>query len=184
LNASLFLVGPAGVGKTTTGKLLARALALPFVDSDAEIEARCGVKISIIFELEGEAGFRDREAEVIEELTQRAGIVLSTGGGAVIRQSNRLALAQRGYTVYLHAPPSVLFQRTRGDKSRPLLQTADPRVTIEHLYQVRDPMYREPARIVVDASRSNPSHLVAQVVASFNDYVASLAANGTSSPAA
>lgn len=161
----LFLVGLMGAGKTTAGKALARRLGLAFVDADHEIERRCGVKIPVIFELEGEAGFRDREAQVIDELTQRDGIVLATGGGAVLREQNRAHLSARGTVIYLRAAPHDLWLRTRQDKNRPLLQTADPKAKLEQLYAERDPLYREVADFIVDTGKPSVTQLVNLVVA-------------------
>ena len=121
---NIFLVGLMGAGKTTIGKLLAKRLKKTFLDTDHEIEQRTGVKIPLIFELEGEAGFRDRETALIRELTQRQDIVLATGGGAVLREENRNALVQCGTVVYLNAKIDDLWQRTQHDKNRPLLQTS------------------------------------------------------------
>ena len=132
--ANLYLVGMMGAGKTTVGRTLARRLKLRFVDSDHEIEARCGVKIPVIFEIEGEAGFRAREAQAIAELTGLEGIVLATGGGVVLLEENRRLLAARGTVVYLRATPEHLYERVRQDRNRPLLATADPLERLRELY--------------------------------------------------
>lgn len=151
--SNIFLVGLMGAGKTTLGRLLAKRLEMIFVDSDHEIEARTGVGIPTIFEIEGEAGFRRREAQVIAELATRRGQVLATGGGVVIRPENRAQLKANGYVVYLHAQPETLYERLRNDRSRPLLQTADPLAKLRTLYAERDPLYRETADLVMDVRR-------------------------------
>lgn len=141
-----------GAGKTSVGRDLARALGLDFVDADHEIERRAGVDIATIFEFEGEAGFRRRERLVIDELTQRDGIVLATGGGAVLDPANRRNLAERGRVVYLDTSVAEQLRRTRRDRGRPLLQSGDRRATLEALYEERDPLYREVADIVVETN--------------------------------
>jgi len=164
----IFLVGLMGAGKSTVGRLLARQFGLPFVDSDHEIEARNGVPIATIFELEGEAGFRARERRVIDELSRRERIVLATGGGAVVDADNRRDLASRGFVVYLHARPENLFARLRNDRSRPLLQTADPRGRLVQLYRERDPWYREVADLVVETGRQGAGKLTRQIAERFS----------------
>jgi shikimate kinase len=148
--SNLYLVGMMGAGKTTVGRILARRLKLRFVDADHEIEARCGVKIPVIFEIEGEAGFRAREAHAIAELTALDGIVLATGGGAVLAAANRRRLAARGTVVYLRALPEDLYERVRHDRNRPLLAGADPLGRLRALYIERDPLYREIADLIVE----------------------------------
>lgn len=160
----VFLVGPMGAGKTTIGQNLARRLKLEFVDSDREIEARTGASIPLIFELEGEEGFRRRESAAIDELTQRDGIVLATGGGAVLRPENRACLSQRGCVIYLYATVDQLLERTAKDRNRPLLQTDDPRQKIEELIGVRDPLYREVADIVLETGNSTIRRVVNNLV--------------------
>lgn len=152
-SGNIFLIGPMGVGKSTIGRYLAEALAKTFIDSDHEIERRTGAGIPLIFEIEGEAGFRKREAAVLDALTARHDIVLSTGGGAVLLPENRAALRARGTVVYLHAPIETLFERTRRDRHRPLLHTADPRATLEEIVRAREPLYRETAHVVIDTDR-------------------------------
>jgi shikimate kinase len=164
-NRGIFLVGLMGAGKTTIGRLLARRLKREFVDSDHEIERRCGVRIPVIFDIEGEAGFRVREASVIEEVTARDEIVLATGGGAVLDAANRRHLAARGTVIYLHSTPAHLWERTRHDRNRPLLATADPKRRLEELYRQRDPLYREVADLVVDTGRQSATTLVKRVLA-------------------
>ena len=134
-SANIFLVGMMGAGKTSVGKLLARQLRKSFVDADQEIEQRTGVRIAVIFDIEGEAGFRNREANVIRELTARTGIVLATGGGAVLREDNRKALAENGTVIYLRAHLDELWNRTRHDKNRPLLRSGDARERLAELYR-------------------------------------------------
>ena len=146
----VFLVGPMGAGKTTIGRLLASALKLEFIDSDHEIEQSSGADIPWIFDREGESGFRDREQKVLAELTQRDGVLLATGGGAVLRAENRAALAGRGTVVYLHASVEQQVARTAHDRNRPLLQTANPERTLRELMDARDPLYREIADYVID----------------------------------
>lgn len=150
MTGNIFFVGLMGAGKTTVGKLLAKRLGKTFHDSDHEIEAKTGVQIPVIFELEGEAGFRKRETAAIAELVTMNDIVLATGGGAVLAKANRENLSQHGTVVYLRANVHDLWQRTRNDKHRPLLQTADPRAKLEQLFAERDPLYREIADITVD----------------------------------
>lgn len=150
---NLFLIGLMGAGKTTVGRLLARHYGCAFYDSDHEIVARTGVKIPLIFEIEGEAGFRKREEAVIAELTTLSGIVLATGGGAVLSAANRENLRKNGVVIYLRGTPEHLFERTRHDRNRPLLQTDNPLARLRELYQARDPLYREAADIVVDTGR-------------------------------
>jgi shikimate kinase len=162
---NVFLVGMMGAGKTTAGRLMARRLKREFLDTDHEIERRCGVKVPVIFEFEGEAGFRQREAAVIAELTAREDVVLATGGGAVLDEANRRHLAARGTVVYLHAPPPALYERVRQDRNRPLLATADPQARLQELYAVRDPLYREIADIVVDTGRQSVQNLARQLLA-------------------
>lgn len=163
-NTNIFFVGLMGAGKTTVGRAVARRLGRPFFDSDHEIEARTGARIPVIFELEGEAGFREREAQVIAELTAREALVLATGGGAILRPENRAALHDRGLVVYLRANPHDLWLRTRKDKNRPLLQTDDPKAKLEALYSVRDPLYRECAHFVVETGRPSVNGLVNMVL--------------------
>jgi shikimate kinase len=166
---NLFLVGLMGAGKTTVGRALAKRLGKAFHDSDREIETRTGVRVAHIFEIEGEDGFRKREAETIERLTSLEDIVLATGGGAVLDPTNRERLKGRGFVIYLHAHPRELWQRTRHDRTRPLLQNADPRQRLEDLYAVRDPLYRETADAVVETGRQGVSLLVAQALAKLED---------------
>lgn len=151
----IVLVGMMGCGKTTVGRELARRLKLRFLDCDHEIEARTGVKIPTIFEIEGEDGFRRRESQTLEDLTQEQGVVLATGGGAVLRPANRALLHERGLVVYLDVPSHVLWERTRHDRNRPLLQCDNPRARIEALYRERAPLYREVAHIIVEGGRGN-----------------------------
>jgi shikimate kinase len=157
---ALFLVGMMGAGKTTVGKRLARRLGWPFVDADRELEARLGVPVQTIFELEGEPGFRRREAALIDELTQRTDVVFATGGGAVLDAGNREALRTRGRVVYLRASVGDLWHRLRRDKVRPLLRTADPRARIEELVARRDPLYREIAHLTIDTGRQPVEQVV------------------------
>ncbi len=157
---NIFLVGLMGAGKTTVGRALAKKLDKQFIDSDHEIEARSGVSIPVIFEIEGEAGFRQREADVIRNLTAREDIVLATGGGAILRPENRELLKSRGTVVYLRADINQILQRTAKDKNRPLLQSGDPRQKLEQLSSEREPLYREVAHIVIDTGRPNISSLV------------------------
>ncbi|MGU7774055.1 shikimate kinase AroK [Burkholderia sp. MR1-5-21] len=163
-HANVFFVGLMGAGKTTVGRAVARRLDRTFFDSDHEIEARTGARIPVIFEMEGEAGFRDRETQVIAELTQRENIVLATGGGAVLRPENRDCLKAHGIVVYLRANPHDLWLRTRKDKNRPLLQTEDPKGRLEALYEVRDPLYRECADFVIETGRPSVNGLVNMVL--------------------
>jgi shikimate kinase len=156
---NIFLVGLMGAGKTSVGKLLARRLGKAFHDCDQEIERATGVKIPIIFEIEGEAGFRAREARMLEELAARRDIVLATGGGAVLSAANRRLLAENGVVVYLRASAPELWGRTRHDKNRPLLKTADPQARLEQLFAERDPLYREVADIIVDTGNQSVGNL-------------------------
>ena len=163
--SNVFLVGLMGAGKTTVGRALAKKLDKQFIDSDHEIEARSGVSIPVIFEIEGEAGFRQREADVIRNLTAREDIVLATGGGAILRPENRELLKSRGTVVYLRADINQILQRTAKDKNRPLLQSGDPRQKLEQLSSEREPLYREVAHIVIDTGRPNISSLVQVILA-------------------
>lgn len=151
---NLFLIGLMGAGKTTVGLALAKRLKQPFIDADHEIERRTGVSISTIFEHEQEAGFRRRESRLIDELTQHQGIVLATGGGAVLCPENRSWLKSRGTVFYLHASPDDLWLRTRRDKNRPILQTDNPREKLASLYTERDPLYRACAHEVLEVAPS------------------------------
>ena len=159
----LILIGMMGAGKTTVGKELARRRKLCFADCDQEIVARTGVSIPTIFEIEGEAGFRKRETMMMDELTQVPDIVIATGGGVVIAPANRELMRARGIVIYLNVPPQVLFERTRHDRNRPLLQVENPRQRIEELHRQRDPLYREVAHIIVDGGRGNPGTMVRMI---------------------
>jgi shikimate kinase len=161
---NIFLVGLMGAGKTSVGRLLAKRLGKHFLDCDHEIEARTGVRVPVIFEIEGEDGFRAREAQVLDAVTAMHDIVLATGGGAVLRPENRAALSTRGFVIYLRAQPRDLWQRTRHDRNRPLLQTEDPLGRLQELYEFRDPLYREVADLVVDTGRQSVSVLIEQLL--------------------
>jgi shikimate kinase len=152
---NVYLVGLMGAGKTTIGRTLARRLDLDFVDSDREIEARTGVSIPTVFEIEGESGFRKRETQVISDLSRQSNQVVATGGGVVLSPENRHNMSESGFVVYLNVPPHTLWERTRHDRNRPLLQVEDPLLRLKELYAQRDPFYREVANLVVDGSRIN-----------------------------
>ena len=162
--SNVFLVGPMGAGKSTIGRQLAALLKKDFLDVDHEIERRTGAAIPLIFEIEGESGFRRREALVVDELTRKTNVVLATGGGAVLDPDNRKALRERGSVVYLRAEIDILVERTRRDRNRPLLQTPDPRAKLEEIMRVREPLYRATAHVIIETDRRNPQ-MVARDVA-------------------
>jgi shikimate kinase len=147
---NIFLVGMMGAGKTSVGRALAKRLQKTFHDTDHEIERATGVKIPVIFDIEGEAGFRAREAKLLAELVRRKNVVLATGGGAVLLEQNRKLLAENGAVIYLRATVQDLWRRTRHDKNRPLLQTGNPLAKLEELFAQRDPLYRQIADLVMD----------------------------------
>ncbi len=161
---SIFLVGPMGAGKSTVGRLLAEKMLYHFVDSDHEIEARTGASIPMIFDIEGESGFREREAQIIDELTQRTETVLATGGGVVECEVNRQHLRSRGFVVYLKSPVEALIQRTKHDRNRPLLQTDDPAKVLRELMEKREPWYIEMADLVVETQQVSVHRVVKQVL--------------------
>jgi shikimate kinase len=161
---NIFLVGPMGVGKSTIGRQVAETLAMTFLDSDKEIEERTGVDIPWIFEYEGEAGFRKREQAIIDELTARSGVVLSTGGGAVLSQENRRCLQERGHVIYLHASVEDLLERTAHSRNRPLLRTENPQEKLEQLLKERHPLYQEVAEITIDTGHRTIRQVVKAVL--------------------
>jgi shikimate kinase len=165
---NIYLVGLMGAGKTTVGRQLAKRLGRPFYDSDHEIVERTGVPIPTIFEIEGEDGFRRREAQTIAELSDAQNIVLATGGGVVLNPENRRRLHDTGWVVYLNVPPTMLYERTRHDRNRPLLQVADPLARLEELYAIRDPLYRDAAHFVVNGSHLVASGIVHYLLREFN----------------
>lgn len=152
-----------GAGKTTVGRQLAEHFRKEFIDSDLEIQRRTGVDIPTIFEFEGEQGFRQREQEVIDELTRRDEVVLATGGGAVIKEQNRKALSSRGLVIYLHCTVEQQFERTHRDKNRPLLQTDDPMAKLKSLMAERDPLYRQTADLLISTEGRNTQAVVQDI---------------------
>jgi shikimate kinase len=156
--AKIFLVGLMGSGKSTIGRALSQRLSLDFLDSDREIEEHTGVSISLIFDIEGESGFRQRELNIIDKLTNKNQLVLATGGGAVLDPLNRQRLQQRGVVIYLSASIERILERTRNDQSRPLLQTDDPYQTLTDMHTLRDPLYRDIADLIIDTAK--PLHVV------------------------
>ncbi len=160
---NVFLVGPMGAGKSTIGRLLATELSLDFKDTDKEIEDRSGVDIPWIFDMEGEEGFRNREAAMLAELSQLDNILLSTGGGIVIRPENRKVLAGKGTVVYLKTSIDEQVRRTSRDKKRPLLQNADPRQVLETLMAERDPLYQEVADYIIDTDSRSPKSVAQEL---------------------
>jgi shikimate kinase len=162
-SGNVFLVGLMGAGKTSVGKLLARRLGKAFCDCDQEIERATGVKIPVIFEIEGEGGFRARESKMLAELVNRSDTVLATGGGAVLSAENRALLSGNGVVVYLRAAAPDLWNRTRHDKNRPLLKTGEPLAKLEQLFMERDPLYKGVADIIVDSSTQSVTSLAHRV---------------------
>lgn len=160
---NIFLIGPMGAGKTTIGRQLASQLRIDFVDSDHEIQDRTGVDIPTIFEFEGEDGFREREREVIDDLTQRESIVLATGGGVILNEHNRRHLSSRGMVVYLFCSTDQQYERTRHDKNRPLLQTENPKEKLTKLFETRDPLYREVADLVISTEKRSASVVTREI---------------------
>ncbi|MFM1897440.1 MAG: hypothetical protein RLZZ385_2514 [Pseudomonadota bacterium] len=169
-HGNVFLIGPMGVGKSTIGKVLAEQLGLQFYDSDREIEAATGADIPWIFDVEGEAGFRVREAKMIDELTAMHGIVLATGGGSVLSEANQERLKSRGVVVYLRASLNQQYERTSRDKNRPLLQTSDPEKKIRELMKIREPLYKALADITVNTSRRSPKSVSSEIVESLRAF--------------
>ncbi|CAG0910537.1 unnamed protein product [Cyprideis torosa] len=163
----IILIGPMGSGKTTIGKLIAASIGYEFIDSDREIEERTGVSIPTIFDYEGEEGFRDRESHVLDELTQREGIVLATGGGAVLRPQNRTVLSERGFVVYLKVSVRVQLMRTSKDKNRPLLQTENPKKTLTEMAKIRAPLYEETADFSINTDHIRTKALKARIIKAY-----------------
>jgi shikimate kinase len=160
---NIFFIGLMGAGKTTIGKLLAKQLGKTFFDTDQEIEKRTGVKIPVIFDLEGEQGFRKRETAVIKDLSQQQNIIMATGGGAVIVAENREYLKTNGTVIYLRANVQDLWHRTRNDKHRPLLQNVDIRVKLEQLFTERNPLYTQTATHIVDTGNQPVAAILAKI---------------------
>ncbi|CAM3389311.1 shikimate kinase AroK [Halomonas lysinitropha] len=161
---NLILVGPMGAGKSTIGRLLAAELSRAFYDSDHEIQARCGADIPWIFDVEGESGFRDRETQMIRELTRHEGVVIATGGGAVLREENRRVLRESGTVIYLLTTVEQQLRRTAKDRNRPLLQRGDREQLLREMFALRDPLYRATADVVVRTDRRGPRAVVNEIV--------------------
>ncbi len=157
-----------GAGKTTIGKLLAKQLGRVFYDTDQEIEKRTGVKVSVIFELEGEAGFRKRETAIIQDLSRLNNIIMATGGGAILAEENRQMLIANGTVIYLRANVNELWHRMRNDKHRPLLQNVDIRIKLEQLYAERNPLYTETAALIFDTGNQPVANILSQIEKSLN----------------
>ena len=153
-----------GVGKTTIGRKLAKHLKMDFVDSDREIEERTGVSVSVIFDIEGEEGFRKRETAILQELSKGQNLILATGGGAILSETNRKNLRKNGTVIYLHASVDTQFARIRNKKTRPLLDTDDPYKTLQSLTKIREPLYRQEADFVIDANGRTPTVLVREIL--------------------
>jgi shikimate kinase len=162
---NIFLVGMMGAGKTTLGRALAQRLGLEFVDTDRVLVERTGVPVATIFEFEGEDGFRRREGALLAEMGARDGLVVATGGGAILSEENRRTMRAHGTVIYLRARLENLWERTRHDTSRPLLATPDPRARLESLLAAREPLYRDAAHLIVDTGAQSASTLVAKVLA-------------------
>lgn len=163
-NQNVFLIGPMGVGKTTIGKMLAKDLGLQFIDTDQEVERRAGADISWIFDVEGEAGFRIRETNVLNDLTQKSKVLLATGGGSILKPENRRFLCARGIVVFLDTTVEMQLKRTSKDKKRPLLQNGNPRETLIRLKSERDPVYQELADIKISLGDSNSRKVVNAII--------------------
>jgi len=163
-SGNLILVGMMGSGKTTMGRTLSKHLGKIFADSDEEIQKRTGVTIPHIFDIEGEAGFRQRESAALHDILMHDGMVLATGGGAVLASQNRAVLQQNGIVIYLKASVHDLWQRTKHDRNRPLLQTADPHTKLKELLQQRDPLYQEVADIIIQSGRQSAHSLMLHLV--------------------
>ena len=161
---NIYLIGLMGAGKSTARRLLAQTMGREFYDSDDEIVKRTGASIPTIFEIEGEAGFREREQRMIAELCAKKSVILGTGGGAILREANREALKNTGWVVYLSTSPERLINRTRYDKNRPLLQTANPLSVLTQLYEVRHPIYQDLADIVITTGAGHVTHVVAHII--------------------
>jgi shikimate kinase len=162
--ANIFLIGPMGAGKSAVGRQLARALHLDFSDSDDEIESRTGVDIPFIFEKEGEEGFRKREVKVIDDLSRRQGVVLATGGGAILDQDSRSRLGARGFVIYLYTTVQQQLERTSRGRNRPLLENGNRESVLQELMDVRDPLYREIADMVVDTDGRRVKEVAAEII--------------------
>ncbi|CAM8395208.1 shikimate kinase [Candidatus Methylopumilus planktonicus] len=163
INDNIFFVGLMGAGKTTIGKLLAKKLKKTFYDTDHEIEKKLGVKVSVIFELEGEEGFRKRETQMIDELSSKKDIILATGGGAILSAENRALLKERGKVIYLNAKPQHLAKRMVYDKDRPLLQQGNMLDTLNQLYKDRHPLYLNVASFVVDTEQQKTQTIINKI---------------------
>ena len=161
---NVILVGPMGAGKSTIGRLLAKELRVPFKDSDKEIEQRTGADIPWIFDVEGEQGFREREQSMVVELCELDGVVIATGGGVVLRPENRQALRAGGRVVYLHASVEQQLERTSRDRNRPLLRNAEPGKVLRNLMEIRDPLYREIADIIIETDERPPRLVVQEII--------------------
>lgn len=167
----IFLIGPMGSGKTTVGRHLARRLGLDFLDLDLELQARCGVEVAVIFEIEGEDGFRQRESNLLDELSRRDGLVLATGGGSVLREDNRSMLAERGLVVYLQTSVDQQLGRLERDKQRPLLQAPDRRRRLTEMAEQRNPIYESCAHLVIRSGNISPSAMAATAARRVREYL-------------
>jgi len=168
---NLILIGPMGAGKSTIGRLLAAELSRDFHDSDHEIQARCGADIPWIFDVEGEAGFRLREEQVIDDLTVLTGVVIATGGGAVLKEDNRRRLRERGTVIYLFTTVEQQLKRVAKDRNRPLLQRPDREQVLRDMFELRDPLYRATADIVVRTDRRSPRAVVNEILRQVQRFV-------------
>ncbi|MEA3291414.1 MAG: shikimate kinase [Pseudomonadota bacterium] len=163
MSQNLYLIGLMGVGKTTVGKRLAKLCGLEFLDTDHELERLTGVSIDLIFDIEGEAGFRRRETELLRVLSAEGGCVIATGGGIVLSEENRRLLRKSGSVIYLRASPELLWERTRHCKNRPLLQRDNPRQVLRDLHREREPLYLAEADLVVDVTRNSAAALAKSI---------------------
>lgn len=167
---NIFLIGPMGAGKTTMGRQIAKRLHMDFADSDHAIEEHTGVDIPLIFEKEGEDGFRKREMAIIDELTQQQNLVLATGGGAILAEENRRHLKQRGTVIYLQSDIKYLIERTRHDKNRPLLQTANPAAKLRELMTIREPLYLQTADIIINTGQQSIRSVINTILEKIKEF--------------